>query len=201
MNETTTENFREKYYPREGFDPIKVRIEGDAPAECLEALDQAMRLLDKALGENLYKLCAGLEISIVDDLATGGGGHAIAEENRIEMDKTKSAMSINEARKYLTSQGIIEEGEEIGNLIGESDEPWSEMVPGLIHEVGHIIDWRAPGNKYQRLDPVDSPTKYGQTKGPHEAFAEAFTYWVYDLPQSTEVTHIVEETVRQNKGK
>ncbi len=67
----------------------------------------------------------------------------------------------------------------------------------IIHESGHILDKRSPGLAYERIEASFSPTKYGRIEGPHEAFAEAFTYWVFDADLNPEAKEIVEATVKR----
>lgn len=123
------------------------------------------------------------------------GAQVLFDRKEIVANQADEAMSLRESEAYLVKQGMILPGQSTSLLPGMIDRPWSTLVKELVHECGHIVDKLSPGPAYKRLDPKLSPTHYGN-KAPHEAFAEAFTYYVFGKPIAPEAQRVVEEVLR-----
>lgn len=161
------------------------------------AIELAKSKVQAALGET-FPVAGELLIEIADDI-TESGGEARAEEDRILFDYEKMKLSLQESEDTLVAEGWIEAGERTKVLPNIKDKPWSSLVYDLVHELGHIIDGKAPGKVYKRLDPQAAPTKYGGRNG-REAFAEAFTYWVFEQPISVEAEQAVKDVLHRGQG-
>lgn len=180
-------------YGRNGLNkPIVVEVQGVVSLDCKAALDEVFKRLKNVLKDQFADVCNGLTIRIGDDLVEGGG-EAKAEENLILLDRKKMTMTLQDAEDLLVKIELFNPGERTKTLVGLADKPWSCLIYELIHETGHIADWKLPGAKYNRVDPQLSPTKYGK-KNPWEAFAEIFTYWVLGTPLDDATRKIINMT-------
>ncbi len=179
--------------------PITIEVQGGIPTECKEALDQAIVHLEIALRNQFNDVCSGLTIRLGDDLVEGGG-EAKAEENLIHLDRKKMAMSLQDAEDLLVGLGLFNPGERTKTLHKQKDKPWSCLTYELIHETGHIADWKLPGAKYNRVRAELSPTKYGKQNS-WEAFAEIFTYWVLGTPIQDSAQKIMKSIFANTRDK
>lgn len=178
-------------YERVGLNtPITVEVQGGASPECKEALDLAVDYLESSLKDRFDVVCGGLTVRIGHNLVDGGG-EAKAEENLILLDRQKMAMTLHEVEDLLVAMGEFNPGERTKPLDDIKDNPYSCLVYELVHETGHIADWKLPGSKYNRISPKLSPTKYGK-KNSWEAFAELFTYWTFGQPLPVKSVQVME---------
>ncbi len=92
--------------------------------------------------------------------------------------------------------GMLAAGEWTKTLPKSKDQGLSCLTYQLAHEFGHLIDGLSNGNSYERLDPQLSPIRYGTT-GFSESFAEAFTYWAFDLDLSSQEEQVIMGTINQ----
>ncbi len=159
------------------MESVVFEIQGAAEPALTRMLDFTLEKLTHRLGNRANQLIGNVTVKIGPGLVDGGG-QAIAEESLALLDYEKMKLTLQEAEDSLVQAGIFEPGQRTNVLPNIKDEPWSTIVYELTHEMGHIIGEQSGVN----MDTALSPTKYGR-KAPHEAFAEAFTYWVFDIDQ------------------
>lgn len=157
--------------------------------ECREMVDFALGVLEDKLGDQLKDKLAHVTVKIGPGLVDGGG-EAKAEEGLILLDSDKMVLSLQQSEDFLVQAGYYEPTERTRTLPDRKDRPWSTLAYELVHEFGHMVDFHLPGEPYHRVSADLSPTKYGK-KQPHEAFAEIFTYWVFDQESPPEVAQIL----------
>lgn len=174
-------------YMPPSFTSMKCVIIGESQPELLGALDFTLDKLKKRMGERADELLADVTVKIGSGLVEGGG-QAVAEENLVLLDLEKMRMTLQASEDFLVQEGYFKPGERTRILPDHKDEPWSTMIYELTHELGHIVGERTG----VEFDKSFSPTKYGQSS-PHEAFAEAFTYWVWEFPQSSQIEKVFSE--------
>lgn len=172
---------------------MTVEIQKDAEPTPEWAIGEARARIQDALGDT-FPVAGELLIEIADNI-TESGGEARAEEDRILFDYEKMKLSLQESEDFLVAEGWIEPGDRTRLLPDIKDKPWSSLVYDLVHELAHVIDGKVPGDKYERLDPKLAPTKYGK-RNAREAFAEAFTYWVFGQPVDPEAEEVIKGTIQ-----
>jgi hypothetical protein len=178
--------------------PIDLVIDGVGGEHCQAAINQALELLATKLPGKAVKLLAGTKVTIGSNL-TESGGETSAEKKEILLDASKNELSLQEAEDFLVKEGFLDVGDWTSALPKRKNLPWSCLTYQLIHEAGHIFDGQSTGSTYRRLDPRKSPTKYGQ-KNASEAFAEAFTYWIFGLSLETKTKDIVTTTLNEQSA-
>ncbi len=199
MNEAEdTNSYISVLYERAGLArPIIVEVQDTISPECRTALDRAIDSLESSLGDKFNEVCGGLTVRIGDNLVDGGG-QANAEENLILLDRQKMAMTLQAAEDLLVAMGEFNPGERTAVLTEIKDEPYSCLVYELIHETGHLVDAKLPGEAYGRISPELGLTKYGK-KNSWEAFAEVFTYWTAGQPLPKASLHVVEDALGHSR--
>jgi hypothetical protein len=96
------------------------------------------------------------------------------------LDHFKNELSLQEAEDILVEAKILRRNDWVGVLEECKLSKWSCLRYQLVHEIGHIVDGLSDKKlAYSRLDTKYSPTMYGSVNK-SEAFAEAFTYAVYN---------------------
>lgn len=165
--------------------------------DCEWAIDFAMNALQHKIGDKM-PLVYGFNLRLVEP-ADFHGAHVDFDRKEIVANRKDEAMSLSDSEAHLVKQGIVQPGESVSLLPEIADRPWSTLAKELVHESGHILDKLLPGAAYNRLDPSLSPTIYG-SKEPHEAFAEAFTYYVFGADITPGAKKVIEETIGQNWG-
>ena len=174
----------------------KVEFVGVEDKDCEQAVTAALDALEKKLGRT-FKLLSGFTFIIGGTGEPKQGGEVDFIHKDVRFNARDNKMSIQQAEDYLVTRGLLEtcDWTEVAPQI--KDLPWSSLQMGIIHESGHIVDKLLPGPAYERMDVALGPTKYGREKGTHEAFAEAFTYWIFDAELSDEARKIVETTIKK----
>ena len=175
---------------------MSVEIQRDAEPTPEWAIGEARARIQAALGDT-FPVAGELLIEIADNI-TESGGEARAEEDRILFDYEKMKLSLQESEDILVAEGYIEPGERTKVLPDIKDKRWSSLVYDMVHELAHVIDGKMSGDKYERLDPKLAPTKYGK-RNAREAFAEAFTYWVFGQPVDPEAERAIKEVLSNEK--
>ncbi len=170
----------EFYSPAACHGLLQFEIQGEREAECLTAIEASLVRIDTHGNEETINALQGVKVKIGEGLVDGGG-QAIASERLVLMDYSKMKMSLQESENFLVEKGEFLPGQRTKCLPRQKDESWSTLRYELVHELAHIIDETLPGPMRHRLPRSLSPTLYGK-KADHEAFAEAFTYWIYDQP-------------------
>lgn len=159
------------------------------------AIELAKSKVQAALGDT-FPVTGDLLIEVADNI-TESGGEARVEEDHILFDYKKMRLSLQASEDIMVADGWVEPGERTKVLPNIKDKPWSSLVYDLVHELGHIVDGKAPGNKYERIDPKIAPTKYGK-RNSREAFAETFTYWVFRQLVNPEAESVIKEVAIQS---
>lgn len=166
----------------------RVVAEGELDPVLLDGIEEAIGRLDTVFGGRFYDIFDGLTVAILSDTIEGGG-RVDAEQRYIQVDYAKNKLALSKVERFLVDEGTLEQGDWV-RLAADATAAGSFFPVNFIHEVGHITGTMAG----RELDPALSPTKYGRS-APHEAFAEAFTYFVYDQPQASEAEQAVREAI------
>ena len=174
---------------------LDIEIRGIQDDACQQAVNKAMKLLGKKLPRSVQELVVATKITIADNLIESGG-LTRAKAKEIILDATKNALSLQSAEDFLVGAGYLEPGDWTKALPSSKNQAWSCLTYQFIHEFGHLIDGLSKGSSYERLGTESSPTKYGKTSL-SESFAEAFTYWVFDLTLAREAQQTVSATLAQ----
>lgn len=174
---------------------LGIEINGIFNEDCQRAVNEAQGRLNKKLPPGIKELIAGTEITIADGQIESGG-LTKAEEKKIILDATKNALSLQTAEGFLVEAGYLRLGDWTKALPDIKNQPWTCLTYQLIHEFGHLVDGLSGGKTYERLGTQLSPTKYGETSS-SESFAEAFTYWVFELDLKPEARQAVSATIAQ----
>lgn len=175
---------------------VTVEFQGTPEEAYRAAIDEGIARLSQFFGGQWPDALSNMKI-VVDNGLIEGGALAVPEENKIILDKDKNSMSLSEAERYVMTQTDyeIEEGE-MTSLSPYPDQPFSSATTNIVHESAHILDWKSPGNKYNRLETKYSPSVYGK-RGPHEAFAVAFTDYVFGKEIPPEAQLAIKEIINQ----
>lgn len=168
------------------MESVVFEIQGAAEPALTRMLDFTLEKLTHRLGNRANQLIGNVTVKIGPGLVDGGG-QAITEENLVLLDYEKMKMTLQESEDFLVREGWFETGERTRVLPDIKYVPWSTVVYELTHELGHIAGSRAGVD----VDSELSPTKYGR-RARHEAFAEAFTYWVFEAGQNLGTAQVVE---------
>ncbi len=172
----------------------RLELRGFDEPGSLQAAQFALDLIGAKLTPEQLKKLAGVVISVGENL-TESGGRADAENNTVVLDKIKNNFSLSEVEPWLVEQGFLNPGDWTKTMAEDSvNSKWSTLTYQLIHELGHIVDGRSVGDKYMRLDPSLSPTKYG-SEDASEAFAEAFAHYVLGAPTGEAVKDVLDKTI------
>ncbi|MHB1864878.1 MAG: hypothetical protein ACYCPS_01780 [Candidatus Saccharimonadales bacterium] len=172
---------------------FNVRVDGIIGSDCKRAVSFALDILEVKLSSSAKSIINGTIVQIANGLIQSGAS-TDAEHKKIILDADKNSLSLQEAEDLLVSEGILNPDDWTRALVFVKNEPWSCITYQLIHEFGHIIDGLSKGNKYKRLKPEFSPTKYGK-ENETEAFSEAFSYWLFDLNMAPEAKQVIASVI------
>lgn len=162
-------------------EPLKqgfIEVIGLVDSECQTAIDYASNALRAKVTPLQMELLQQFKIRFFRS-EEKRGSHVDFKKKEIACNRDDAVMSLQQSENYLVEQGVIEPGDTTNLLPDIKDQPWSTLTSELVHECGHVLDMSSGGNAYHRLAPEFSPTKYG-SREPHEAFAEAFRFWIFD---------------------
>lgn len=172
-------------FEREGG---RIIIEGQLDPQLLDGAEEAFTRLDTVFGGRFYTIFDGLRIAILEE-GVEGGGQVDAARRYMQMNYRNNLLSVREAEAFLVRRGDFNPGERV-RLVADPDKPAGVFPVELTHEVGHIVGEMAGMD----LSADKSPTKYG-LRAAHEAFAEAFLYFVYTYPLEEEVANRVKAAI------
>lgn len=182
---------------------IQVEIIDTNPEEqavLASAAESALKKLDSFFDKRFAELFSGLRIRIGDGLVRGGA-EALPKENLILADRRKMLMSVADAEVKLSEYA---DPGDWSSVMGEQEAAaaGSSLEYNIIHETGHLLDEQTSGPVRHRVNPSESPTKYGRVaddwheEKAHEAFAEGFTYMVYGSQVSETMEKAVRDTLK-----
>jgi hypothetical protein len=171
--------------------PLDTKVTGISGSDCLSVISFALNLLEERLPRTSQKLVSSVDVVIANGLINSGA-QTIAEDKKIILDAEKNSKSLDDAEKLLVNAKILNKGDWTKALPHAKHEPWSCLSYQLVHEFGHLLDGLNVGSKYNRLNASLSPTKYGSVNS-SEAFAEAFAYWIFDLPLEVKAKEVIDK--------
>lgn len=131
--------------------------------------------LTQMVGQKAEILFNGLSIYIAPNFT--GGGQSLPRINAILLDSKKMNFTVGKMEGLLSPTCKYRTGDQ-SRLVGNRA---SAAELGFVHELGHILEYRAYGDMdrgFADLDQDESSTQYGQ-RSPREDYAESWMYFIY----------------------
>lgn len=160
---------------------IKVRGEIVDEEALNKALNFGIEQVRTKIGSKFSEVISGVEVQVGNNI-TESGGETDEKQKIIKIDTKKSSMSLRDVEDLLVPQGYYDTGNLTELVPSIADQAYSYSSYNIVHELGHIVGGKLPVEL--------SPTRYGR-RATNEAFAEAFTYWVYNKPIDPEAETII----------
>lgn len=187
-------------YPEEQRKNIKtlggmeiIACGAEPTSEQLQTVENAFNKIRERIGDTAEIIFAGLKVYLAPDAP--GGGQALGRENAVILNTSKMGITVGEMEAMLAPTGQYRKGDQ-SKVVGESADA-AEL--GTVHELGHILEFRAHGDYdigYKTLDQSEAPTEYGQ-KHAREDYAESWMYYIYGGALDDARKQIIEDDIEK----
>lgn len=157
---------------------IEIIACGTEPTESqMATVARAIDKIKDKVGES-SELFEGLKMYMAD--LGDNGGQALGREGVIIVNTSNMGITVGEMEDQMELSGRYRKGDQ-SRVVG-NDADAAEV--GIVHEFGHILEYRAHGDldkAFADLDSSESPTMYGE-QHPREDYAESWMYYIYGGP-------------------
>lgn len=163
----------------------------DQPTDTATNLENGYNRIYEKVGSVAEQLFSGIKVYIAP--GAKGGGQALPRHNAIILDANKMSMTVGAMEDLLSPSGEYRAGDQ-SKLVGRHASA-SEL--GFVHELGHILEYRAHADMdigLKGLDQQQATTLYGQ-KSPREDYAESWLYYIYDGALDEQRTKILQTDI------